>query len=144
MMLLDVNVLIYAYNDGSPDHHRWSCWLAEVLEGHESFGITSHVFASFIRIVMDERLFTHPSRFYGAYEFIEILKSDDKFVLVQEGSRHWNVFTSLCRILRIKSQQIPDTYLAAIAIEQGHELITADKGFKKYPGLKFRNPLERR
>lgn len=37
---------------------------------------------------------------------------------------------------------VPDAYLAALAIESRAEWITADRGFVRCPGLRFRHPLE--
>ncbi len=42
----------------------------------------------------------------------------------------------------IRGNLVPDAYLAALAIESGSEWITTDRGFARYPGLRFQHPLE--
>ena len=36
---------------------------------------------------------------------------------------------------------IPDAYLAALALEHGCEFISTDKDFRRFPGLRWRHPL---
>lgn len=61
---------------------------------------------------------------------------------VAPGPRHWDLFASLCRRAGAKGNLVPDAYLAALAIESGSEWITTDRGFARYPGLRWRHPLE--
>jgi predicted nucleic acid-binding protein len=37
---------------------------------------------------------------------------------------------------------VSDAYLAALAIEHGCEWITTDRDFSRFPGLKWRHPLQ--
>ena len=48
------------------------------------------------------------------------------------GARHWNIFTKLCKKVNSTGNLIPDTYLAALAIEAEAEWITADHDFKVF------------
>lgn len=41
-----------------------------------------------------------------------------------------------------KGNLIPDAYLAALAIESGSEWITTDRDYSRFPGLRWRHPLE--
>ncbi|MFI5265845.1 MAG: PIN domain-containing protein, partial [Chloroflexota bacterium] len=58
------------------------------------------------------------------------------------GPRHWDIFTSLCTRAGATGNLVPDAYLAALAIESGSEWITTDRGFARYPGLRWRHPLQ--
>ena len=55
--------------------------------------------------------------------------------------RHWAIFDRLCRDVGAKGNVVPDAYLAATALEVGAELVTADRGFGRFPGLRWRHPL---
>lgn len=57
------------------------------------------------------------------------------------GARHWEIFQRLCRETNALANNIPDAYLAALAIEADCEWITTDAGFGRYAGLKCRHPL---
>jgi predicted nucleic acid-binding protein len=60
-------------------------------------------------------------------------------VIVAPGPRHWGIFAGLCRSGGAQGNLVSDAYLAALAIESGSELVTADRGFARFPGL--RHPL---
>jgi uncharacterized protein len=62
-------------------------------------------------------------------------------VLIVPGGRHWAIFTTLCRDAGAQGNLIPDAYLAALAIESGSELITTDRDFGRFPGLRWRPPF---
>ncbi|MDQ3608988.1 MAG: hypothetical protein M3459_08820 [Actinomycetota bacterium] len=60
---------------------------------------------------------------------------------LRPGPRHWEIFTALCDGGGVRGNLIPDAYLAALAIETGSESITADGGFARFAGLRWRHPL---
>jgi len=62
-------------------------------------------------------------------------------VPVVPGPRHWSIFCRLCREASTRGNRIPDAFLAALAIESGSEWITTDRGFGRFPGLRWRHPL---
>lgn len=62
--------------------------------------------------------------------------------MLRAGSAHWPRFSDLCRHLRLRGNRVPDGYLAALALEQGAELITFDRGFGRYPRLRWRCLLD--
>ncbi|MEN6506639.1 MAG: PIN domain-containing protein [Planctomycetaceae bacterium] len=63
-------------------------------------------------------------------------------VSVAPGSRHWQIFTDLCRQTEARGNIIADAYLAALAIESGCEWISTDRDYARFPDLKWRHPLE--
>ena len=62
-------------------------------------------------------------------------------VTLAPGERHWDIFQRLCREANAKGNLIPDAYLAALAIESGAEWITTDRDYARFPGLRWRHPL---
>lgn len=46
----------------------------------------------------------------------------------------------LCRSAEVRGNLVPDAYLAAMAIERGAVMCTADRGFGRFPGLRWRDP----
>lgn len=76
-----------------------------------------------------------------ALEFADALLDRPNVLRVEPGARHWRIFTRLCDEAGAKGDLVPDAWLAAVAVESGSELITADRGFARFPGLRWRHPL---
>jgi uncharacterized protein len=51
------------------------------------------------------------------------------------------IFTRLLRQSRASGKLVADAYHPALAIEHGCELLTADGGFGRFSGLRWRRPL---
>lgn len=141
MILCDVNVLVYAHKEGSPRHDEWRAWLRGVVDADEAFGVSDLVLSGFLRIVTHPEVFDRPSSWADARSFAVAIRSADNAVPVAPGRRHWGLFLELADVAEARGNALPDAYLAALAIESGSEWITADRGFGRYPGLRWRNPM---
>ena len=95
----------------------------------------------FLRVVTHPRVFNPPSTLDEALAFTAALRARPNCVPVTPGPRHWDVFVSLCRRGGAYGNLVPDAYLAAVAIESGSEWITTDRGFSRYPDLRWRHPF---
>lgn len=142
MILPDVNVLVYAFDNRSPEHTRIHDWLEETIESESNYGLSDLVLSGFLRVVTHPRIFIHPSSLDRALLFVSTIRDQPNCLRVAAGARHWDIFTRLCRDAQTKGNLVPDAYLAALAIESGSELITADRGFGRFPGLRWRHPLD--
>ena len=142
MFLPDVNVLVYAHREDTPDHERYRDWLLERLNGPEAFGVADIVLSGFLRVVTHPRVFIRPTPLRTAVAFVEQLRSHPNCVVIASGSRHWGLFLDLCRRTGAKGNLIPDAFLAALAMESGSEWVTTDRGFARYPGLRWRHPVD--
>lgn len=141
MILIDVNVLIYAHRADAPDHRTYRDWLEGVVNAEQAYGMSDLVLSGFLRVVTHPRVFGPPSPLAAALEFAHQVRSRPHCVLLFPGSRHWEIFIRLCQQVRAKGNLIPDAYLAALAIESGSEWITTDRDYSRFPGLKWRHPL---
>ena len=141
MIACDVNILVHAQNVGLPNHPEYFAWLEEALNGATPVGIPSLVFSGYLRIITNRKVFNRSLTPEQALETIAAIRTAPAFVALEPGPRHWEIFTDLCRKAEAKGNLVPDAYLAAIAIEHGCEWITADRGFARYPGLRWRHPL---
>lgn len=141
MLLCDVNVLVYAHREDAPDHERYRTWLEGVMNGDEAYVVSELVLSGFLRVVTHPKVFAVPSPLDAALEFAEQVRSQPHCVVASAGPRHWEIFTRLCRRAGAKGNRIPDANLAALAIESGCEWVTTDRGFARYPGLRWRHPL---
>lgn len=142
MILCDVNVLLHAHKEGSPAHEVMRPWLLDALDDDVPFGVSDLVLSATVRIATNRRVFDPPSTLAEALAFAEALRDSDNAVPVQPGRRHWDLFTGMCRRAGATASLVPDAYLAALAVEHGCEWITTDRGFARFPGLRWRNPLD--
>lgn len=141
MILADVNVLVYAFRPDAPGHAGYREWLESTVASDDPFGVSELVLSSFIRIVTNPRAFARPDSIEEALGFTDSFLSQPNAVVVAPGPRHWEIFSRLCRAVEAKGNVVPDAYLAALAIETGSEWITTDRGFARFPGLRWRHPL---
>jgi len=144
VILPDANVLIYAFRRDAQRHSEYRGWLAAALADEPAFGLSDVVLSSVVRIVTHPRVFAKPSTLEQALGFCEFLRDQPNAVRLNPGDRHWRIFDDLCRKVGAKGNLIPDAYLAALAIETGAEWITADRDFARFPGLRWRHPLQER
>jgi uncharacterized protein len=136
-----VNVLVYAQRGGTPEHERIGDWLQGVANGSSPFGLCTLVLSGALRVLTHPRVFAAPTPLEEALRFVEELWERANCVEIAPGARHWEIFARLCRETEGTGNEVPDAYLAALAIESGSEWITTDTGFGRYEGLRFRHPL---
>ncbi len=125
----------------SPQHSRAAAWLTERLVGDEPVGISELVLTSLIRITTNHRVFAEPSSPEQAMEFCAALRTAPAAVTVRPGQRHWAMFERLVALTRARANDVPDAYLAALALEQGAAIVTRDRGFVRFPGLRVVDPF---
>ncbi len=141
MILIDVNVLVYAHRADAGQHVRFRDWLVGVLNSPASFGMSDLALSGFMRIVTHPRVFIEPTPLDTAIDFVERIRSQPNCVCIAPGDRHWEIFSRLTRSVGAKGNLIPDAYFAALAIEHGAEWITTDRDFARFPDLGWRHPL---
>jgi len=141
MILPDVNVLVYAHREDTPDHARFRDWLDSIVNGEEAYGLFDIVLSGFVRVVTHPRVFNPPTPLEHALAFAEQIRDQPNCVSITPGPRHWEIFTTLCETAGARGNLVPDAFLAALAIESGSEWITTDRDYSRFPGLKWRHPL---
>jgi toxin-antitoxin system PIN domain toxin len=142
VILVDVNVLVYAHREDAPNHEEYHGWLERLLASRETFGISELVLSGVVGVVTHPRIFDPPSPLEAALAFVEGVRSQPACVSIVPGPRHWDLFTDLCRRSKARGNLVPDAYLAALAIESGSEWITTDRDYSRFPGLRWRHPLD--
>ena len=141
MIITDVNVLIYAYRAEAVHHESYRRWLERLANADEAFALSGIVLSGFVRVVTHPRIFRPPSPIDDALGFAEDLLGQPNCIMIRPGPRHWSLFARLCRESGARGNLVPDAYLAALAIEAGCELVTTDRDFARFKGLRWRHPL---
>lgn len=139
MRILDVNVLIDAFNPASENHERQRAFLERILNEDEVVGLPWHTLLGFLRIATNRRYSTYIEPRVAASVIDGWLKLPHVRIL-HPGERHWAILQELLNTLPSASQLVPDAHLAALAIENGAELCSADTDFSRFPRLKWTNP----
>lgn len=141
MRLADVNVLVYAAREDTAHHQASRAWLDAEIAAPEPFAFSEMVLSSVIRILTNPRIARTPSPLEEALGYCDAIRSQPGGMRVLPGERHWGIFSDLCRGAAAKGNIVPDAYLAALAIEHGCELVTTDRDFARFPGLRWRTPF---
>jgi uncharacterized protein len=142
VFLPDVNVLIYAHRAEAVEHQRYKSWLATLVSSPAPFALSDLVSVGFVRIVTNSRIWSVPTPPQLALEFIERLRGRRNCRPVQAGAEGWKIFSDLVTRTNAVGKLVADAHHAAIAIEHGCELVTADGDFARFPGLRYRHPLQ--
>jgi toxin-antitoxin system PIN domain toxin len=136
VLLPDLNVLIGAHRSDSPMHTRCRDWLRAVYAGDESFAICPPVLIGLVRILTHPRVFRPPDTHDQAFAFVGSLMTHPNALLLNPGRDHLALFEALCREADAHGDLVTDAYLAALAIETGATLVSADRDFARFPGLR--------
>jgi len=96
--------------------------------------------AALVRATTNQRIYASPSSFERAFGFCEDLLSQPHCQTIEPGERHWEIFKRLCVATETRGSDVTDAWYAALAIEWGCEWITLDRGYARFPGLRWKLP----
>ena len=142
MILIDSNVIVYAHRTEAAGHEAYRRWLEACVGSEAAFGVSDRVLGEFLRVVTHPRIFKVPTPLAEAIHVVAELRAQPNCVLLTPGPRHWEIFLRLCHSVEARGSLVADAYLAALAIETGSEWITTDRGYSRFPGLRWRHPLD--
>ncbi len=142
MLLCDVNILVNAHREDVEEHQFYLRWLEGLINSDENYAVSELVLSGFVRVVTHPRIFSPPTSLADALSFVDAILDRPNCKIVSPGDRHWKIFTNLARSANAKGNLIPDAYHAALAIEAGCEWMTSDKGYSRFPGLRWSIPSE--
>lgn len=142
MKIADANLLLYAVNSAEPLHKAARHWLEESLSGDESFAFDWIVLLAFLRISTRSGIFPRPLQAKQAFEVIQSWLDQPCALVIGPTSRHVSLLKDLILPLGTGGNLTSDAHLAALAIEHGATLYSADGDFSRFPGLNWVNPLD--
>jgi len=140
LFLLDVNVVLAAHRDDHPHHALVRGWFDTVLAGDEPFAVPMLVWASFLRLATNRRIFEIPTPRAEAFRFVEATCAQPLHLSIAPGPRHLLVLRRLCDEADALGDLIPDAVIAAVAAEHGCEVVTLDRDFARFPSVPHRRP----
>ena len=141
MILVDVNILIYAVNSDSPLHQRAKAWLESTLSGSDTVGLSWTVLLAFLRLTTRSGIFERSLSVNTAFDIVDAWLSQPSVVTIDPVAQHLRVMRDLLLPLGTGGNLTSDAHLAALAIAHGAELCSSDNDFARFPRLRWRNPL---
>jgi toxin-antitoxin system PIN domain toxin len=142
MILVDANLLLYAYDSAAPEHPKARDWLEGVLAKPEPVLFPWQSIHAFLRIATNPRAWKAPLTIEEARAIVEEWLSLPNVVTPSPGERHWDILRELVADSQCRGPLVADAVLAALATEHGAELCTNDRDFSRFPNLRVVNPLQ--
>lgn len=141
MILLDANLLIYAYDASSNHHERARVWLEEAIGTGTGVRLSWTTILAFLRVTTNPRAVERPLSETEACETISKLLEQPSVAILSPGARHWPILMKLIEDGGVRGPLMTDAHLAALAIEYGAILCTHDRDFTRFAGLRVEYPL---
>lgn len=141
MILIDANLLIYAHVKNLPQHVAAKGWLDKCLNASAPVGLPWPSLLGFLRIVTNPRIFERPESIKDAWKQVKEWLECPSAWIPRPAERHVEILEGLIVDLNITANLVPDAHLAALAIEHGLILCSADGDFGRFPDLKWQNPI---
>lgn len=140
-MLVDANILLYAVDEDSPSHEPARQWLESALNGPRRVGLPSQSLTGFMRIATNPRAVPNPLTPDGACDIVEAWLDARNSWVPQPGPGHREILGRLVRDLRLSANLVPDAALAALCIEHGLAVVSADSDFARFTEVSWINPV---
>jgi toxin-antitoxin system PIN domain toxin len=142
-MLVDANVLLYAADAGSPFHEPAKAWLEEHLNGTRRVGLPWSSLAAFVRITTHPRAAAEPLAPATAWHLVEAWLDAPAAWVPQPTGGHREILGALIVTHDLRGNLVADAVLAALCIEHGLTIVSADSDFARFTEIRWINPVAR-
>jgi toxin-antitoxin system PIN domain toxin len=143
MIVVDLNLLLYAVNEDAIQHARARTWWEHCLSEGQSVGLAWSVILGFLRLTTNPRIMPRPLSPEDAFAVIDGWLDQPSVRTIEPTERHWPLLKELLAPLGSAGNLTSDAHLAALTIEHGAQLFSTDNDFARFAGLRWRNPLVR-
>jgi toxin-antitoxin system PIN domain toxin len=140
MVIVDANVLLYAVDTASAHHERSLAWLDGALRGAEAIGLAWVALLAFIRIGTNPEILPAPMTVDDATDQVKTWLSAPAAVVAHPTARHAAILAGLLRETGTAGNLTTDAHLAALAVEHGADVVSFDRDFARYRGVRHRLP----
>jgi uncharacterized protein len=143
-MLVDANILLFATDEVSPFHKQASGWLTDQLSGPRRVGFPWQVLGAFLRVSTHPRIGPRPLSPEEAWAQVEAWLAADVSWIPAPTDRHADVLRSLVLSYQLRGNLVSDAQLAALAVEHGLTVYSADTDFARFREVEWVNPVSPR
>ena len=141
MMLVDANLLLYAYDPRSEHHAASKAWVESALSGSQLVRFAWMTLWAFLRISTNPQVYESPLSIAEADRAVSSWLAQPVAGILEPGERHWDILRRLATDGQAAGALMMDAALAAVAVEHGATLYTTDRDFARFSELKWTNPL---
>jgi toxin-antitoxin system PIN domain toxin len=141
VILVDVNLLVYATVEEYVQHAAARAWLEERLAGPYGVALPWATLTGYARVVSNPRILERPMPLGRAWDQVEEWLALDVTFTPEPTARHREVLAGLLPAVGNRANLVADAHLAALAMEYGLTLCSTDADFARFPGLRWENPL---
>ncbi len=141
MIVPDLNLLIYAYNEGAPEHAPARRWWEDLLNGTERVGVPWVVAIGFVRLLAIRGVRADPATPEQILDYVQEWFAFPHVAPLNPGVEHMTLFRRALAVAGAGGNLATDAHIAALAIEYQAEVHSNDADFARFPGLRWRNPL---
>jgi toxin-antitoxin system PIN domain toxin len=138
--LVDANVLLYAVNANAPQHADAREWLDRALSGSEAVGFAWVVLLAFLRLSTRADLFRRPLTFEEGADVVAAWLDAPPAVVAQPTARHLELLRGLVRTTGTAANLVNDAHLAALALEHDASVVSYDRDFGRFAGVRHEVP----
>lgn len=139
-MIPDVNVLLYAYDTESLHHAPCATWLSVALSGSEDVGLSFVVALGFIRLASHPSVWTRPMSTTEAITIVRSWLARPQVRLLAPTDAYWATLDAVAADARAVGSLVMDAHLAALAKEHGATVVTTDRDFRRFAGIRSFDP----
>ena len=141
MIIPDLNLLVYSYDDGAPFHNPARRWWEGLVNGTERVGIPWVVVVGFVRLLTHGSLREVPASPVQAVDYVREWFRFPHVTPINPGPSHLDYLSRNLNAAGVGGNLVTDAHIAALAMEYQAEVHSNDTDFSRFPGLRWRNPL---
>ena len=140
-MLVDANLLLYAADRASVHNRPAERWLETALRGNRRVGLPWQSLGAFVRIITNPRTSTNPMSAEQAWRCVQRWLDAGPTWIPPATERTAIILGDLVVRHQVTANLVPDAMLAALAVENGLTIISADTDFARFTEARWENPL---
>lgn len=141
MIVVDVNILIYAHNAGAPQHRVARHWVENAFTGTERIGLPWAVAHGFLRLTTDGPSMMKPFSINEAAAIVDDWFAAPAVTPIVPGVRYWSILRDLMIATGVRGSLVSDAHIAALALENDASVCTTDRDFLRFASVRLINPL---
>lgn len=142
MIIPDINLLVYAYDDGAAHHDIARRWWEGLLSGEETVGLPWSVTTGFVRLMSNPRAVSIALSPVEAADYVIAWFRHNHVMPLNPDAGHMEHFSRNLAVVGSGTNLVPDAHIAALAIEHSAEVHSNDSDFNRFPGVRWSNPLQ--